>query len=214
MTQCDGGATGGPRLCRGNDNVDQLPVDMAASLKDELADQRGGNGRGIEIRSTLETMRGIRVQAVPLAAAADRCRIEPRSLHQNIFCFGGDHRVPAAHYAGEGEGFFLVGHHQVFGIQHTLDSIQRTEFFAATSAAQDDATFQLVAIEDVGGLPHGDGNVVGRVHGIGDELLLQQAEALGDYAGRRLDTHLAESPRGEAAAKLGSFDGNLDRHRQ
>ena len=187
---------------------------MAAGLEDELADQRGGNGRRIKVRSTLETMRGVGVQAVALAAAADGCRIEPRSFHQNIFCFSGDHRVPAAHHSGQGEGFLLVGHHQVFGIEHTLDSIQRAEFFAAAGAAQDDAAFQLVAIEDVGGLTHGDGDVVGRVHGIGDELLLQQAEALGDYACRRLDTHLAERPRGEAAAELGSFDGNFDWNRQ
>ncbi len=126
----------------------------------------------------------------------------------------GDHGVPATHYAGESKGFLLIGHHQVFGVQHTLDSIQRAEFFAAAGAAQDDATFQLVAIEDVGGLTDGDGDVVGRIHRIGDELLLQQGETLGDHARRRLDMHLAESPRGEAAAKLGSFDGNLDRHCQ
>ena len=31
-------------------------------------------------------------------------------------------------------------------------------------------------------MTHGEGDVVGRVHRIGDELLLQQGEALGDHA--------------------------------
>ena len=73
--------------CFGHDNVDQLPVDVAAGFEDELADQRGGNGRRIEVRSALETMRGIGVQAVPLAAAADRCRDRTRQLPPEYFWF-------------------------------------------------------------------------------------------------------------------------------
>jgi hypothetical protein len=109
-------------------------------------------------------------------------RIEPGCFHQNIFCFGGDHRIPATHHAGQREGLLFIGHHQVFRIEHTLDAIQRPELFAAAGAAQDDAAFQLVAIEGVGGMTHGLGDVVGCVDGIGDELLLQQGEALGDHA--------------------------------
>ena len=82
-------------------------------------------------------MRGVGVQTMPLAAAAHRCRIEPRGFHQNIFCFGGDHRVPTAHHAGQPDRLLFIGDDQVFGVEHTFDAIQRPELFSAAGAAHE-----------------------------------------------------------------------------
>ena len=99
------------------------PVNVAAGLENELADQGGGYGRRVEVRTALEAMRGIGVQAVPLAAAAYCRRIKPGCFHQNIFGLGGDHRVPTAHDAGQPDGLLFIGDDQVFRVEHTFDAI-------------------------------------------------------------------------------------------
>ncbi len=78
---------GGARGRFGNDNVDQLPVHVAAGGEDELADQSGGNGRRVKVGSALEAVRGIGVQAVPLAAAPDRCADRTMQLPPEYFSF-------------------------------------------------------------------------------------------------------------------------------
>ena len=90
------------------------------------------------------------------AAAADGRGIEPGGFDQDVFGLGGDHRVPAAHDAGQAEGLLFIGDDEVFGIEHAFDAIQGPQLFACTGAADDDAAFDLVEVEGVGGLAHGE----------------------------------------------------------
>ncbi len=160
------------------------------------------------------------MQAVPFAAAANRKRIEPRGLHQNILCFLGDHRFPAAHYTGERQGFCFVRHHQVFGIEYALDSIERPQLFTLARAAQNNATLQFVAIEGMCGMPHSQGDVVGSIHRVRYKFLLQQLESLLYRRGGWLDANATKGARSEAAAQIGSFNqhsdgfGRRQRHRK
>ena len=113
------------------------------------------------------------MQAVAAGTAAHGGGIEPGGFDEDVFCFGSDHRVPAAHDSGEAEGFGVVGDDEIVGIEGALDSIEGTEFFALARAADDDAAFDLVEIEGVGGLANGQRDEVGRVDGVGDELLFE-----------------------------------------
>ena len=96
---------------------------MAAGLENELGDHGGGYGRRVKVRTALEAVGGIGVQAVPFAAAAHGCGIKPGCFDQDIFGFGGDHRVPTAHDAGQPDGLLFIGDDQVFGIEHTFDAV-------------------------------------------------------------------------------------------
>ena len=84
------------------------------------------------------------------------------------------------------------------------------ELFAFAGAADDDAAFELVEVEGVGGVAHGEDDVVGGVDGVEDGFLVEEAEALGDDAGGGRDRHVAKNAGGEAAAEFGLFDGNRE----
>jgi hypothetical protein len=49
--------------------------------------------------------------------------------------------------------------------------------------ADDDAAFDLVEVEDVGGMAHAEQDEVGGVDGVRDGLLAEQREVFGDEAG-------------------------------
>ena len=76
----------------------------------------------------------------------------------------------------------MIGDDEVFRIEDALNAVEGAELFALACAAHDDSTFELVEVEDVRGLPDGEGAVVGRVDGVGDGLLFKQAKAFGDDA--------------------------------
>ena len=147
------------------------------------------------------------VQAVTTAAAAHGAGVEPCGFDEDVLRLGGDHGVPAAHDSGDGEWLDVVGDDEVFEIEGALDSIQGAELFAFVGAADDDAAFELVEVEGVGGLADGEGDVVGGVDRVRDGLLVEQAKAFGDEAGGGLDLDVAQNAGGEAAAEFGGFDG-------
>ena len=53
-------------------------------------------------------------------------------------------------------------------------AIKGLEAFALARAADDDSAFDLVEVEDVGRLAHGEPGEIGGVNGIGDFLLLKK----------------------------------------
>ena len=56
MAECDGRAPGSARERFRNHHIDHLPVDEAAGLEDDLADQGRRDRRRIEVGSALEAM--------------------------------------------------------------------------------------------------------------------------------------------------------------
>ena len=153
--------------------------------EDELRDERRGDGRRVEVRAALEAVGGIGVEAVAAAHAADDGGIEPCGFDENVLRLGRDHGVPAAHDAGEAESFLFVGDDEVVGIEDAFDAVERLQLFAFAGAADDDAAFDLVEVEGVGGMAHAEQDEVGGIDGVGDQLLAEQGEALGDDAGAR-----------------------------
>ena len=108
-------------------------------------------------------------------------------------------------------GFGVVGDDEVFGIEDALDAVEGLELFAFAGAADDDAAFDLVEVEGVGGLAHGEPGEVGGVDGVGDFLLLEQGEVGGDFGAgepvaRFADGDAAQNAGGEAAAGVFGFD--------
>ncbi len=195
----------------GNANVDEIAFDVAAVGEQDAADEGRGDGSGVEVGAALEAMAGIGVQAVTARGAANGHGIEPCGFDEDVFGLGGDHGVPAAHHAGEAEGFDVVGDDEVFGIEGAVDAVEGLELFAFAGAADDDAAFDLVEVEGVGGLAHGEPGEVGGVDGVGDLLLLEEAEVGGDFgAGEPVagvaDGDVAKDARGEAAAGIFGFD--------
>ena len=126
-------------------------------------------------------MGGVGVHAVTFGHAADGCRIEPRRLDQDALRRLGDHRIEAAHDAGERDGLFGIRDDEVFGSELALDAIQRLQDFAITRAADDDcATFQQVEIEGVRRMAEFVQRVVGGVSDVVDGAGAEHFEALCD----------------------------------
>ena len=117
---------------------------------------------------------------VAAAHAAHDGGIEPCGFDEDVLRLGRDHGVPAAHDAGEAEGFFLVGYNYIIGIEHAVYAVEGFELFAGARAADEDGAFDLVEVEGVGGVAHAEQDVVAGVDGIEDELLAEGGEALGD----------------------------------
>ncbi len=156
-------------------------------------------------------MAGVGVQSVTARRAADGHGLEPRGFDEDVLRVGRDHRVPAAHDAGEAERLDVIGDDKVFGIEGALDAVEGLEFFAFAGAADDDAAFDLVEVEGVGGLAHGEPCEVGGIDGVGDLLLLEQGEVGGDFGAgepvaRVADGDVAQNAGGEAAAGVFGFD--------
>ena len=134
--------------------------------------------------------------------------IEPGGFDEDVFCFGGDHGVPAAHDSGEGEGFFVVGHDEVVGFEGAFGAVEEFELFAFVGEADDDAAFELVEVEGVGGMAHAQEDEVAGVDGVGDLFLVEEGEVFGDLARGWGDGDVAEDLGGEAAAEVFCFDGD------
>ena len=153
------------------------------ACEDELRDEGVGDGGGVEVGAALEAVGGVGVEAVAAGAAADAGGIEPGGFDEDVFGFGGDHGVPAAHDSGEGKGLLLVGYYEVVGFEGAVGAVEEFEFFAFVGEADDDATFDFVEVEGVGGMAHADEGEVAGVDGVGDLFLAEEGEVFGDLPG-------------------------------
>ena len=99
----DGLAVGGAGFARGNAHVDEIAFDVAAVGEQNAADERRSDGAGVEVGAALEAMAGVGVQAVAARGAAHGHGLEPCGFDEHVRGGGRDHRVPAAHDAGEAE---------------------------------------------------------------------------------------------------------------
>ena len=97
---------------------------VAAGCEDELRDEGVGDGGGVEVGAALEAVGGVGVEAVAAGAAADAGGVEPGGFDEDVFGFGGDHGVVAAHDSGEGEGFLFVGDDEVVGFEDAVGAVE------------------------------------------------------------------------------------------
>ena len=87
-------------------------------------DEGVGGGCGVDVGSALEAVGGVGVEAMAAGAAADAGGVEPGSFDEDVFGFGGDHGVVAAHDSGEGESFLFVGYYEVVGLEGAVGSVE------------------------------------------------------------------------------------------
>ena len=146
------------------------------------------------------------MQAVTARARANGRRIKPRGFHQDIARFFSHPRVPAAHHARQAERFPLVGNHEVITDQRAFGAVQQAQPFPCMGATHHDAALDLVQVEDVGGLTHGEPAKICDVHRAGDRLLTQCREVFSDGAGRRLNRDAANNAGRETATQVRGFD--------
>ena len=170
-----------------------------------MGDEGVGDGGGVEVGSALEAVGGVGVETVAAGGAADAGRVEPCGFDENVFGFGGDHGVPAAHDSGQREDFVVVGDDEVVGFEGAFGAVEEFEFFAFVGEADDDAAVDLVEVEGVGGMAHAEEDEVGGVDGIGDLFLVEEGEVLGHFGGAGGDGDVADYLRGEAAAEAFGF---------
>ena len=207
--EVDGGAVCGRGLQLGDEDVDEVAFEGSAACgEDRLGDEGVGDGRGGEVGTALEAVAGVGVDEVTARAGADGCGVEPGGLDEDVSGFGGDHGIPAAHDAGEAEGFEFVGDDQVVWDQGAGGAVEELDLFAGVGLADDDAAFNLVDIEGVGGMAHAEQDEVGGVDGVGDWLLAEGREVFGDRAFAGGDGDVADDLRGEASAEGGLFDAD------
>ncbi len=144
------------------------------------ADEGVGDGGGVEVGSALEAVGGVGVEEVAAGAAADRGGIEPGGLDEDVFGLGRDHGVPATHDSGECKGLLFVGYDEVVGFEGALGAVEELELFAFVGEADDDAAFELVEVEGVGGMAHAEEDEVAGVDGVRNLLLAEEGEVFGD----------------------------------
>ncbi len=76
--------------------------------------------------------------------------------------------------------------------------------------ANDDAAFDLVEVEGVGGMAHAEEDEVAGVDGVADQLLAEEGEVFGDGAGAGRYGDATEDLGGEAAAETFGIRGDAD----
>src|SRR5277367_1281072 len=101
---------------------------------------------------------------MPPRHLAHDARIPPRRFDYDIARLLGDHRVVAAHHAGETDGLFRVANDEVFGSELALDSVESLQRLAGARLANDDLpAFEKIHVENMRGLPDFPEDVVGGV---------------------------------------------------
>src|SRR6266852_2603473 len=191
-------------------------VKLAGNHVDHFADERATTGAEnqlgdpvsrsdgrFEIGAALKPVRGVGVNAVPLRHTAHRDRVPPRGFDQDVVRFLRDHRVEAAHHAGQSHRLFRVGNDEIFGGKLVLHAIQSLERFAGSGFANHQAAFfEQIEIEHVRGLANLPQDVVGSVHRVADGALINQLQTAGNVRGRGLDGNSANFARCEARTQL------------
>src|SRR5208282_5228321 len=120
------------------DYVDHVADELAAAgIENELGNAVGRNDGRFEVGAALKSVRGVGVNAVPLRHPAHRDRVPPRGFDQDVLRAFGDHRVEAAHHAGQSHRLFRISHNQVIGRELALHAIESFKRFAGLSFAND-----------------------------------------------------------------------------
>ena len=84
------------------------------------ADKSRRNRRRVEVRAALKAMACIGMEAMTARRAAHRHGLEPRSFDEDVLGVRRNHRVPAAHYAGETQRLRMIGDDQVLWIERSF----------------------------------------------------------------------------------------------
>ena len=151
---------------------DQLST---SRLQDEFSDTVARKGGRIKIRAAFETMRGVGVQPVPAGHRANNGRVPPRRFDQDVSGLASDHRVEAAHDAGESDRLEGVGDDEILTCEFALNAVEGLKSFAVAGAADDQfAAFEQVEIEDVRGFAHLPECVISGIDGVVDGTLVEE----------------------------------------
>src|SRR5579872_7619583 len=101
--------------------TDQFPP---AGGKYQLGDSIAREHCRLKIRSALETMGCVGVQRVSSCHLANCCRIPPRRFDQDVARFLCDHRIEAAHGAGEAAGLLRIRNYEIVGGEFAVDTVE------------------------------------------------------------------------------------------
>ena len=118
--------------------------------------------------AALKAMGGLRAQAVPLCAAANRRWGKDGALDDHARGGWCHLAACASHHAGKGEGGTFVGHHEVSRIEAAHLMIERLEALPLLSKANLYGIAHLVAIKRVRWLAELQHDVVRRVDNVRD----------------------------------------------
>ena len=110
----------------------------AAEFFHQLAGAVHGSQRVIRIQSFLENCGSVRAHADSLRGFADICSVECCGLEKHCFDAVRDHRILAAHDAGDADIPVRVADHKDVGIKLSLLPVQCCEGFSVRSSLYDD----------------------------------------------------------------------------
>ena len=175
-------------------------------------------GSGVEVGAALEAMAGIGVEAVAARGAADGHGLEPCGFDEDVFGVGVIMVSQPPMTPARPRAFSWSAMTRSSGSRMRSMPSRVFELFAFAGAADDDAAFDLVEVEGVGGLAHREPCEVGGVDGVGDLFLLEEAEVGGDFGAgdtsraMSADGDVAKDAGGEAAAGVLGFDRDGEWH--
>jgi len=156
--------------------------------------------------AALETVARVGVHRVTLRHAADRHRIEERTLEQDTLGGIGDARVVAAHDAGHADHTLVVGDHEIVGAEFAIDLVESDELLARFCAPHDQPAagelVEVVRVHRSTGLPHHE---VGDVDDVVDRTQPDRFEAVREPLRRTADRDVDCDTRHEADTTRGAY---------
>ncbi len=143
------------------------------------------------------------------ARSPNRVRFEPGRLEQHPRRLFADFRVDTTHDACDCDCSRLVGYDHRFGIQLTLDVVDRCDLLARCRQAHDDLVAgELVGVEGVGWVAKFQHDIIRDIDVVIDRPQSGCDETALEPARRRLDRHILKEGVGEAPAMFRG--GDLD----
>src|SRR5579883_40823 len=119
--------------------INEIAFDVPPGcFHNELSDTISCSGCNAVVCAALEAVRGVCVHAEPSCRAAHSCRIKPSGLDEHVLRLLGDHRVEAAHDAGDSDGLYRIGDHKILRGQLSFDAVERLQRFLFASEPHHD----------------------------------------------------------------------------
>ena len=195
---------------RGGACDDSVVFGFASGDGEDEAGGGVGCAKGLlGIDSALEAVGGVGVDAEAAGGAADAGGLEVGDLEEDVGGGVGDSGFGAAHDAGDGEGFGLIGDNEVVGQEGAVLAVEGDEGFGFRGVADDNAAGEFGEVEGVEGLAHLHEDVIGDINDVVDGAEADAVESVLEPLGAGGDLHAADGAGDIEGAGFGGVEADF-----